>query len=181
MDETELMDADAVADAFRRLADSVRAAAWDGPLVLVGIHTRGVEVARRLADLLGGPNPPALGTLDISLYRDDLGARGTLPVLRGSEIPGPVDGARVILCDDVLFTGRTIRAALDGIMAHGRPARIELAVLADRGGRELPIQADHVGLRLGPPDPGRRIQVRLAGVDGHDSVVHLPSQPTATP
>lgn len=166
MSETVLLDAQAVASAFERLADSARGRDDGLPLMLVGIHTRGVTVARRLAAALGAPAP---GTLDISLYRDDLDQRGSLPRLRSTDLPAPVEGARIVLCDDVLFTGRTIRAALEGIVALGRPARVELAVLADRGGRELPIQADHAGWRGEIADG--RVRVRLQEHDGCDAVV----------
>jgi pyrimidine operon attenuation protein/uracil phosphoribosyltransferase len=141
--------------------------------VLVGIHTRGVTVAQRLRSALAAQGRAApLGTLDISLYRDDLEHRGSVPVLRSTRVPVPVDGARVILCDDVLFTGRTIRAALDGIMDLGRPAKIELAVLVDRGGRELPIQADYTGFSLAT-SPGQHVRVSLRECDGSDNVALL--------
>lgn len=169
MKEKMLLDEAGVALAVGRVVESIAAQGRDLPLVLVGIHTRGVPVARRVAAAMGDA-VAGIGTLDISLYRDDLDSRGTLPVLRGSDIPAPVDGARVVLCDDVLFTGRTIRAALDGITALGRPARVELAVLVDRGGRELPIQADHVGHSV-ETNASQRVRVRLSETDDGDCVM----------
>jgi len=166
MTETVLLDVPEVAAAFDRLADSVRARNDGLPLMLVGIHTRGVVVARRLAAVLGAAPP---GSLDISLYRDDLDHRGSLPQLRSTDLPAAVEGSRIVLCDDVLYTGRTIRAALEGIAALGRPARVELAVLVDRGGRELPIQADHTGWRS--EIANGRVMVRLEEQDGRDAVV----------
>ncbi len=149
-------------------------------LALVGILTRGAYLARRLADHIGefaGREVP-VGELDISLYRDDVAARGSLtvrskltqPEVRGTNLPFDVDEKIVILVDDVLFTGRTIRAAIDALFDYGRPARIQLAVLVDRGHRELPIRPDFVGKNL-PTSQDERINVRLREVDGVDEVV----------
>ena len=116
--------------------------------MLVGVRTRGVPLARRLARGCGqaaGGEPPVVGALDITLYRDDLTTIAAHPVLKGTDIPFSIDGRTVVLVDDVLYTGRTVRAALDELIDFGRPARIELAVLVDRGHRELPIRADYVG------------------------------------
>ncbi len=149
-------------------------------LALVGIHTRGAFLAGRLADLLeqfSGREVP-VGELDISLYRDDVAARGSLtirpklphPEVRGTNLPFGVDEKTIVLVDDVLFTGRTIRAAVDALFDYGRPARIQLAVLVDRGHRELPIRPDYVGKNL-PTAVGERINVLLQEVDGVDEIV----------
>jgi pyrimidine operon attenuation protein/uracil phosphoribosyltransferase len=142
------------------------------PLQLVGIRTRGVPLAQRLARelnrLLGLEVP--VGAVEITLYRDDLGRAPRWPVLRGTEIPFQVDGADVVLVDDVLFTGRTVRAALNAVCDLGRPASVRLAVLVDRGHRELPIRADVVGLDL-PTDREDHVQVRLSEVDRDDEIL----------
>jgi pyrimidine operon attenuation protein/uracil phosphoribosyltransferase len=139
---------------------------------LVGVQTRGVPLARRLAQRLAaieGAAPP-VGVLDINLYRDDLSRFADHPVLRRTEIPYDLDDAVVILVDDVLFTGRTVRAALDALIDLGRPRQIQLAVLVDRGHRELPVRADFVGKNL-PTAPAERVEVRLVETDGVDEVV----------
>ena len=149
-------------------------------LALVGIHTRGAHLARRLAGLIeqfAGQKLP-VGELDISLYRDDVAARGSLtvrpkllhPELKGTNLPFSIDGLTIVLVDDVLFTGRTIRAAIDALFDYGRPAIIQLAVLVDRGHRELPIRPDYVGKNL-PTSQGERINVLLDEVDGVDEIV----------
>jgi pyrimidine operon attenuation protein/uracil phosphoribosyltransferase len=138
---------------------------------LVGVQTRGVPLARRLAVRLGaieGAVPP-VGVLDINLYRDDLSRIADHPVLRRTEIPFDLDDAVVILVDDVLFTGRTVRAALDALMDLGRPRQIQLAVLIDRGHRELPVRADFVGKNL-PTAETERVDVGLSETDGEDEV-----------
>lgn len=139
---------------------------------LVGIRARGVPLAQRLAMRLGTieGQPPPVGLLDINLYRDDLSRIADHPVLRRTEIPYDLDEAVVILVDDVLFTGRTVRAALDALMDLGRPRQIQLAVLVDRGHRELPIRADYVGKNL-PTAESERVDVRLTETDGADEVV----------
>ena len=138
------------------------------PLVLMGMQTRGVPLAERLAvsiEAIDGRRIPA-GAIDNSLYRDDLARRSTARILP-SRIPGDIDGSVIVLVDDVLFTGRSIRAALDALIDYGRPAAIELAVLVDRGHRELPIRADYVGKNL-PTRRGDDVRVRLSEVDGVD-------------
>jgi len=141
-------------------------------LVLVGLLSRGHDIARRLAaaiEQFEGTRVP-VGSLDIGLYRDDLTRRITPPPsLRPSEIPAGVDDATVVLVDDVLFTGRTVRAALDAILDFGRPARVRLAVLVDRGHRELPIRPDFVGKNI-PTSVAQDVQVRLLETDGEDGV-----------
>lgn len=143
-------------------------------LALVGIRTRGVPLARRLGAALGeiGGTAVPTGSLDITLYRDDLMRQpvGPQPLVRSTEIPFSIDGRRILLVDDVLYTGRTIRAALDALIDFGRPRWIQLVVLIDRGHRELPIKADYVGKNL-PTSRSQSVQVRLVETDGLDEVV----------
>ena len=149
-------------------------------LALIGIHTRGAHLAHRLALLMGqfAGREIAVGELDISLYRDDVAARGSLtvrsrlaqPEIKGTNLPFSIDDMTIVLVDDVLFTGRTIRAAIDALFDYGRPSRIQLAVLVDRGHRELPIRPDFVGKNL-PTSQDERINVRLSEVDGEDEIV----------
>lgn len=143
-------------------------------LALVGIRTRGVPIARRLAQAIkeiNGHDVPT-GTLDITLYRDDLMrlAVGPQPLVRRTEIPFSIDDKKILLVDDVLYTGRTTRAALDALIDFGRPKGIQLIVLVDRGHRELPIKADYVGKNL-PTNPEESVQVRLQETDGNDEVL----------
>jgi pyrimidine operon attenuation protein/uracil phosphoribosyltransferase len=142
-------------------------------LALVGIRTRGVPIARRLAKAIGEIHKEEIPTaaLDITLYRDDLmrHAVGPQPLVRRTEIPFSIDDKRILLVDDVLYTGRTIRAALDALIDFGRPKAIRLVVLVDRGHRELPIKADYVGKNL-PTSLAQSVQVHLTEVDGRDEV-----------
>ena len=141
-------------------------------LVLIGIRKRGVTLARRLSlaiKEIGGIEVP-IGALDINLYRDDLSEIASQPILRKTEVPYAVKGKKVILVDDVLYTGRTIRAALDAIIDLGRPCSIQLAVLLDRGHRELPIRADYVGKNI-PTSRGELVVVKLIEDDGIDEVI----------
>ena len=143
----------------------------DFDAVLLGIPTRGVPLAHRLAERIGvfaGVSLP-VGSLDITLYRDDLRMRGVRPLGQTEEPDGGIDGRTVILVDDVLFSGRSARAALDALTELGRPAAVQLAVLVDRGHRQLPIRADYVGKNL-PTSPTQNVQVRLAEVDDVDAV-----------
>jgi len=140
-------------------------------VVLVGIAARGDDLARRLASEIArieGVDVP-VGVLDITFYRDDIGLRAEAPEVRETRIPFDVTGRTVVLVDDVLYTGRTIRAALDALVDFGRPRAIQLAVLVDRGHRELPIRADYVGKNL-PTGADQRVQVRLEETDGEDAV-----------
>jgi len=140
-------------------------------LLLVGIQRRGVELAERIARLIEKEEGVAVprGALDITLYRDDLGTVGPKPVIGETHLPGDLTGKHVVIVDDVLYTGRTVRAALDELADFGRPKRISLCVLVDRGGRELPIQADIVGKVL-KTAPGDRVDVQVEELDGRDQV-----------
>lgn len=141
-------------------------------LAFIGVHTRGVFLARRLAatvKAIEGQEIPC-GEIDITLYRDDFGRSRIRPEVRGTKIPFSVDEVRIVLVDDVLYTGRTVRAALDAIIDFGRPRNIQLAVLVDRGHREFPIRADYVGKNL-PTARDERVSVRLTESDGVDEVV----------
>lgn len=145
-------------------------AAVDRDAVLIGIHTGGVWLAERLHDALGLGQP--LGSIDVSFYRDDFGSRGLSPRVRPSEIPFDVEGADVILVDDVLYTGRTIRAALNELFDYGRPRRVRLAALVDRGGRELPIAAAFIGAEVDVATD-RQIELKRSA-DGRLSLVLNP-------
>lgn len=146
-------------------------------LVLVGIHTRGVPLARRLAEMIKEIEGVAIpvGMLDISLYRDDLSSVAAQPVVNQTAVPVSVEDKIVVMVDDVLFTGRTARAGLDAIMDLGRPQRVQLAVLIDRGHRELPIRADYVGKNL-PTSAKEIVAVRLQEIDQDECVVILEEQ-----
>jgi pyrimidine operon attenuation protein/uracil phosphoribosyltransferase len=169
------MDGDRMSRALTRIAHEILERNRGlGELALVGIRTRGVPLARRLAHALheiNGDDVPT-GALDITLYRDDLMRHpvGPQPVVRRTEIPFSIDDRKILLVDDVLYTGRTIRAALDALIDFGRPRAIQLIVLVDRGHRELPIKADYVGKNL-PTSLKQSIQVRLQEIDGIDEVV----------
>jgi pyrimidine operon attenuation protein/uracil phosphoribosyltransferase len=175
------MGSAALQRALQKLAAQIRRDAARLPgTVLVGVQTRGVPLARRLARLIaagrGGEVP--VGALDITLYRDDLTQVASQPMIKGTDIPVSIDGKHVVLVDDVLFTGRTIRAALDELIDFGRPASIRLCVLVDRGHRELPIRADFVAARAAT----RRdedVQVRLSEEDGEDRVLLVAPRPRA--
>jgi pyrimidine operon attenuation protein/uracil phosphoribosyltransferase len=176
-----VMDADRVSRTLTRIAhEIVERNRGVEELALVGIRTRGVTLARRLAQRLTeitGETVPT-GALDITLYRDDLmrSAVGPQPVIRRTEIPFSIDDRKILLVDDVLYTGRTIRAALDALIDFGRPKAIQLVVLVDRGHRELPIKADYVGKNL-PTSLKESVQVRLHEADGVDEVVVEEHQP----
>lgn len=169
---SELMDKPAVERALVRIAHQImekNKSAED--LCLIGIQTRGIPLAARLAAnirSIEGADVP-VGQLDITLYRDDLSAVADNPILNATDIPFNVTGKTVVLCDDVIFTGRTARAALDAVMALGRPARIQLFALIDRGHRELPIRPDYVGKNI-PTSRNEIVSVRLEETDGETCV-----------
>jgi len=147
-------------------------------LLLVGVHTRGVPLARRLAVNIEGFSGVkiAVGTLDISLYRDDLSSLELKPLVKLTDIPADIDGKSIVLVDDVLYTGRSTRAAMDALTDLGRPRSIQLAVLIDRGHRELPIRADYVGKNI-PSSRHEEIKVNLRETDGVDEVAITPAPP----
>jgi pyrimidine operon attenuation protein/uracil phosphoribosyltransferase len=175
MQRVQVLDARGVARVLERMAAEVVEHVGDEKLLyLVGVQTRGVPLARRLARLVAGAtgHEPPVGALDITLYRDDVGpwrAAHQQPLLRDTELPVAVDGKVVCLVDDVLYTGRTVRAALDTLMDYGRPQAIRLAVLVDRGHRELPIAADFAG-RVVPTSRSEDVQVRLRETDNEEGV-----------
>jgi pyrimidine operon attenuation protein/uracil phosphoribosyltransferase len=169
-----VMDADRMGRTLARIAHEIlERNRGIEELALVGIRSRGVPLARRLARILHDLNHHEVptGALDITLYRDDLmrHAVGAQPVIKRTEIPFSIDDRRILLVDDVLYTGRTIRAALDALIEFGRPKSIQLVVLVDRGHRELPIKADYVGKNL-PTSLSQSVQVRLTEIDGRDEV-----------
>jgi pyrimidine operon attenuation protein/uracil phosphoribosyltransferase len=171
MAEVKMMDGEAVHRAVRRIAHEIAERQAKGNVALVGIQTRGVPLAHRLAkefQLIEGGGVLPVGSLDISFHRDDL--EQNVPVPKGSEVLFDLKGKTVILVDDVLFTGRTIRAALDALCDLGRPKIIQLAVLVDRGHRELPIRPDYIGKNL-PTAAQEKVRVRLMEVDGEDAVI----------
>lgn len=167
-----LLDDRAIARALTRMASEiVERCHGTADVVLVGIQRRGVELAQRLSRLVEGQEgrPLPCGKLDITLYHDDLQAIGPRPVIGETDLPFDLDGRSVVIVDDVLYTGRTIRAAMDELADFGRPRRILLCVLLDRGGRELPIQPDVVGVRQ-EVGPGDRVDVLVQELDGRDAV-----------
>jgi pyrimidine operon attenuation protein/uracil phosphoribosyltransferase len=171
-DRSSLLDARAIKRALDHMAQEIlKLSGGTDRLLLVGIQRRGVELAARLAGLIKAETGATVpqGALDITLYRDDLETVGPRPVVGETRIPGDLEGRIVVIVDDVLFTGRTVRCALDELADFGRPARIGLCVLVDRGGRELPIQADIVG-KVVTTGPGERVDVLLTEVDGKDAV-----------
>jgi pyrimidine operon attenuation protein / uracil phosphoribosyltransferase len=167
-----IMTADEIRRATIRLSHEIveKQAGTDG-LLLIGIQRRGVPLARRIAAAIlenEGAEVP-VGALDITFYRDDLSLVAQQPVVKGTELPSGIDGRTVVLVDDVLYTGRTIRAAMDALVDFGRPQAIRLAVLVDRGHRELPIRADHVGKNV-PTSREELVRVHLEETDGEDGV-----------
>jgi pyrimidine operon attenuation protein/uracil phosphoribosyltransferase len=169
-----VMDAAAIQRALRRIAHEIVERNPDlNQIILAGIPSRGNEIGRRIAETISTIEkaPIAVGTIDVAMHRDDVGTRTELPVVRASDLPLPLETKTVIIVDDVLFTGRTVRAAMDAITSFGRPARIQLAVLIDRGHRELPIRADYVGKNL-PTAPDEKVRLRL-GEEGSEEGVWL--------
>jgi pyrimidine operon attenuation protein/uracil phosphoribosyltransferase len=178
-----LLDEAAIAKSLARIAhEIVEGNPGLDQVALVGIHTRGVPLAHRLRRLIHefSDVEVALGSLDITFYRDDVQVRGSeaprhpQPLVRATRLDFPLEGRTVVLVDDVLYTGRTIRAAIDALFDYGRPARVQLACLADRGHRELPIRPDYVGKNL-PTSREERIQVQLVEVDEVDQVLLVPT------
>ncbi len=170
-----IFDADTLGRTLRRIAHEITERNHDlGSLILAGIPARGVELAQRLATEIRTIKkvPVATGVIDVSMHRDDLGRRASLPVVRASQLPLPLEGKTVVMVDDVIFTGRTCRAALDAIRSFGRPDCIQLAVLIDRGHRELPIRPDFVGKNL-PTAQGERVRVRLKETNNEADAVWL--------
>ena len=173
VDKTILMDSEGIRRALTRIAHEIveKNKGVDG-LVLVGIRTRGVPIAERIAaeiEQIEGSRPP-VGILDITLYRDDLSTLSYQPIVHPTQMPVDITGKTIILTDDVLYTGRTIRAALDALIDMGRPKSIQLAVLIDRGHRELPIRADYVGKNV-PTSSREVVSVQLKAQDGAEKVV----------
>jgi pyrimidine operon attenuation protein / uracil phosphoribosyltransferase len=179
-----LLDADAIQRSLARIAHEIIEANPElDKVALVGIQTRGVPLAQRLRNLIAdfSGQEVRLGTVDITFYRDDVHVRGgeaplhSQPVVRATKLDFPLEGVTCVLVDDVLYTGRTIRAAVEALFDYGRPARVQLACLADRGHRELPIRPDYVGKNL-PTARDERIQVELVEVDEVDRVLLIPSE-----
>ena len=178
-----LLDADALARRLSRIAhEIIEANPSLDEVALVGIQTRGVPLAQRLARLIEerAGRAPELGAVDITFYRDDVRVRGgeaplhAQPLVRETQLDFPLDGRTVVLVDDVLYTGRTIRAAIEALFDYGRPSRVQLAVIVDRGHRELPIRPDYVGKNL-PTARSERIQVQLVEVDEVDRILLVPN------
>src|SRR6201997_4281836 len=178
-----LLDADALSRTLTRIAhEIIEANPVLDEVALVGVQTRGVPIAQRLARLIEerAGDAPELGAVDLTFYRDDVHVRGgeaplhAQPIVRETLLDFPLEGKTIVLVDDVLYTGRTIRAAVEGLFDYGRPARVQLAVLVDRGHRELPIRPDYVGKNL-PTGRHERIQVQLVEVDEVDAVLLVPA------
>ena len=171
-EKAQVMDARTLDRVLSRIAHEILEHSKGCPdLALIGIRTRGAYLAERLAKKIHGVESLALpvGVLDITLYRDDLSSVAHQPVVKPTQLPFDVQGKIIVLVDDVLFTGRTVRAAIDAILDFGRPRAIQLAVLVDRGHRELPIRADYVG-KVVPTTQGEEVRVRLSETDGKDQV-----------
>ncbi len=170
-----VLDEAAIRHALLRIAHEIVEQHRDlAKLVLIGVPSRGVEISKRLADYIENIEGirPELGIIDVSMHRDDLQLRATPPIMQPSHLPVDLDERQVVLIDDVFFTGRTARAAMDAILSFGRPSRIQLAVLVDRGHRELPIQPDFTGKRIST-DRMERVRVRLSSVDQEPDTVRI--------
>jgi pyrimidine operon attenuation protein/uracil phosphoribosyltransferase len=174
---TVVLDRDDMRRTLVRIAHEIVEKNPDGAVALVGIHRRGAVLAQRLhaltSELLDTSVP--LGFVDISFYRDDLTIRPSAPIVRATQLDFPIDGRTIVIVDDVLYTGRTVRAAIDEVFDYGRPARVQLAVLVDRGHRELPIRPDYVGKNL-PTSHEQRVNVRVAEIDARDEVTVGPAR-----
>jgi pyrimidine operon attenuation protein/uracil phosphoribosyltransferase len=171
-EHTVVLDRDDMRRTLVRIAHEIVEKNPDGRIALVGIHRRGAHLARRVhvltSELLDSPVP--LGSVDIAFYRDDLTLRpAAAPVVHATELDFPVDDLTIVIVDDVLYTGRTVRAAIDVVFDYGRPAKIQLAVMVDRGHRELPIRPDYVGKNI-PTSQDQRVNVRIEEDDGSDEV-----------
>ncbi len=169
------MDGEAILKAIRRIAHEIIEQTGDlRRLVIAGIPTRGVEVAARIVGHIQSVEgvAPELGVVDVSMHRDDLATRRRLTTVETTRLPLDLDGRPMVLVDDVLFTGRSVRAAMDAIASFGRPSRIQLAVLVDRGHRELPIRPDYVGKNV-PTEPAEKIRVRFENLDGVPDAVSI--------
>lgn len=169
------MDSEAIDRALRRIAHEIIERNPDpASVVLAGIPSRGVEIARRICAFIEslGKTSIETGVIDVSMHRDDVGKRAQLPKVVASKLPLPLENKTVIIVDDVFFTGRTARAAMDALNSFGRPARIQLAALIDRGHRELPIRVDYIGKNL-PTSPRERVRLRLDNVDAEPDAVWL--------
>ncbi|MAZ53087.1 MAG: bifunctional pyr operon transcriptional regulator/uracil phosphoribosyltransferase [Trueperaceae bacterium] len=170
--KTTLLNSQEVSRALTRIAHEITERNRGAEqLALIGVHTRGVPIAKRLAGLIERFEGvmPEVGELDITLYRDDLTEIALQPIVKKTDVPFNIQGLRIVLCDDVLYTGRTVRASLDALIDLGRPAVIQLAALVDRGHRELPIRADYVGKNI-PTSKQEIIKVKLLEIDGTDGV-----------
>jgi pyrimidine operon attenuation protein/uracil phosphoribosyltransferase len=178
---TVVLDRDDMRRTLVRIAHEIVEKNPDGPVALVGIHRRGAHLARRLhaltSELLAQAVP--LGFVDIAFYRDDLSMRPSAPVVHATQLDFSVDEKTIVIVDDVLYTGRTVRSAIDEIFDYGRPARVQLAVLVDRGHRELPIRPDYVGKNI-PTSQDQRVNVRVEEVDGQDEVTIGPAHKEKT-
>ncbi len=171
-DSKVVLDGEDIRRALTRIAhEIVENGGEPEQLALVGIHTRGAVLAARLQELLAATAAieVPLGDLDIAFYRDDVTLRGGAPVVHSTHLDFDIDGRTIVIVDDVMFTGRTVRAAIEALFDYGRPARVQLAVLADRGHRELPVRPDYVGKNL-PTARGERVNVHVSEIDGEDSV-----------
>jgi pyrimidine operon attenuation protein/uracil phosphoribosyltransferase len=183
---TVVLDRDDMRRTLVRIAHEIVEKNPDGNVAIVGIHRRGAILARRIhtntSELLDTPVP--LGFLDISFYRDDfgirmegVGGRERIPIVQSTQLEFPVDGRTIVIVDDVLYTGRTVRAAIDEVFDYGRPARVQLAVLVDRGHRELPIRPDYVGKNI-PTSQEQRVNVRVEEIDSYEEVAIGPARKT---
>ncbi len=172
MSEKKLVDSQEFSRIIERLVSEILERHPEGNIALIGIHTRGVHIARRIKELLEKKlnKEIPMGTVDITFYRDDLMKLYEQPEVKETNIPFQVDDKKIILIDDVIYTGRTVRCAIDVIMDYGRPKKIELLVVADRGHRELPIHPDYVGRKI-PTSRDEIVDVRVKEIDGEDAVV----------
>ena len=178
---TVVLDRDDIRRTLVRITHEIVEKNPAGAVAIVGIHRRGAVLGKRLQTLTSELLDPAipLGYVDISFYRDDLAIRPSAPIVHATQLDFPVDGRTIVIVDDVLYTGRTVRAAIDEIFDYGRPARVQLAVLVDRGHRELPIRPDYVGKNL-PTSQAQRVNVRVEEVDGYDEVTITPAAEPGT-